>query len=326
MSSLQTAGSFSFAGSGSVSGYLSTGTWNRVTGYLENATANDTLAMVYVDAYRINGVEATVRVDDGIALFCSAQGTNGLTGMRAGIEYVGSETKIYMTVFPNNSTPSTSRSSHYVEAPMPSIMARGDQVTLRLMPSLAGWMLSIKVGSSYKNILSIPYLSFSAGEITLTSLKTATSTKCGVIGTKTGVRIYNVIMYSIGSRFAPYGSSKTMYSHTYSGSGAHNPTTGASVMPDDSYTVTNAAISGQNEISGRLQVTNNSPVFQVLSISSNGPDLFDQPVQIIKLGDYQSGQLAIKLSLAGTGKNIYINSDIASAGTFKAITVETNGP
>ncbi len=326
MSALGTAASWSFAGSGAVSGYLSTGTWNRVTGYLENTSADNTLAMVYADAYRINGVEASVTIADGVALFCSAQGTNGLTGMRAGIEYVGAETKIYMTAFPDNSTPFTSNSSHYIEAPMPSIMSRSAQHTLRLMPSFAGWLLSLKVGASYKPILSIPYMSLSNAQSTLTSLKTPTSTKCGVLATKNGVRVHSVIMYSVGSKFAPYGSDRMMYAHQFNGSTGFNASVGPSATPDDSYILGNTTFPGHVEVSGRLQVSNTSPGQQVFIATANAPDLLDQPVQVIKIGGYNGGQLAMKLVFAGTGRNIYINSDIASAGTFKAVTAETNGP
>jgi hypothetical protein len=325
MGVLRTKGGFDFVGSGAVSGYNSTGTWNRIANYLESASGS--LSSVSFPGERHSGVEATFVVGDKTGIFCAAQSLTD--GIFAKIDYIGDETRISLYAAPEYTTaPITANGAIYAEIPMPKqYMTRGAETTLRLMPSKNGWFLSVKIGSSFKRIMALAYIVYAGANSHLTSKKSNVATEAGFFCEAAGSKLRKISVYAIGSKYAPLGeSATTVYKHQFGGSGSFNASSGATTTdPQGIFLPVNYVWADLQQASGYLSVASPSPSL-IMTAAVEGIAFADQPMTIVKLEDYRGGgQLVIKVNYGGTTRNIYINSDIGGTG-IKAITVETGGP
>jgi hypothetical protein len=213
-------------------------------------------------------------------------------------------------------------------------MSRGATFTFFLNVNRYGWCVSALRGSSPVPLLELvhplptsvdPHQGGSG--IAALLLNNAANVSAGFYANKNGVSCSTLMVASVPIRGDSGQGFKTIYEDQFVGSPAVAGQYGA--IPDgaavaDTTQATFATQVGLYKSAGALYAPNTGAL-EIMGANA-GSAVFEQQAQhIISTQTTSGGQPALKLTIGGAIRHIYLNSDIATPGTFHAVTIETNG-
>ena len=330
----------------SVSSFTSSSTLSNFSGYTNASVSSPNLVLsgsfpcIWSNTPSdVQKIRVTAKPQNGLTIFCSSTAidSNNFNGVCFEIKYIGNETLFRLYANPTSSTLSSESAASLIsECPMPKSMSRNTSYEFELTVGRYGWQVTYLKNSKRVPLLQLPIFSSTAFPTSTikNNFKIPQSKYCGVLNY--GVAGSTVLVDSIstfygGNQGNPYGIETTLLDCT--SPPTQNPWQPSSFTNklDAKTSITNFSInSGTSYLTIPQTITTggNTGSAQFINSMSNtngdGVSLDDIPVVIIKF-DWINGETILSLDYDGTGTNYFFNSDIASAGTFKAVTEETNG-
>lgn len=285
-------------------------------------------------------VRCVMAVQDGAGLFCSTDsGGSGIfsSGIFFEIKYFGAETLLTLRARNPSLTSVNGPSGATIgvaEALLPSWMSRGATFTFFLNVNRYGWCVSALRGSTPVPLLELVHPLYSTvnphqggSGIPALLLDNASNVSAGFYATKNGVSCSTLMVAAVPIRGDSGQGFKTIYEDQFVGSPAVAGQYGA--IPDGAAVADTAQAQFLTQVgpykSGGALYAPNTGALEIVSPALGSATFEQQAQHVLSTQTTSGGQPAIKVTIGGSIRHIYLNSDIATPGTFRAVTIETNG-
>jgi hypothetical protein len=275
----------------------------------------------------VHRVRVNAKPQEGLGIFCSATNyasTPSFAGILFEVKVSSGKTFFRLSAISSSATVTKEAAGSLVsECPMPSSMSTSTAYEFELTTGRYGWQVTYLKNTKRAILIQLPILSESSisGSQTDTYFKSSSATWCGVVTSKSGVKIDSLSIWYGGNQGNPYGATLNLFNCVGTASPSIN------FVPSSFATNLTAAssLAGFSLTSSGivLSTTKTSFINSMTNATSDGISTEDIPVVVISF-EVVSGNPVISLDHGGTTKNLYFNSTI-DGGTSHAFSEETGG-